>query len=230
LKAILSRGMTRIPKEILIEDLWPEEKPKRAEDNFKTALQRLRISLEPTLLHELGSSYIHLHDNKILLDSDLCQVDINQFLTLIKQGDEMVKRGEEKKALSIFIEALEIYKGDFLREDLYSLWADNKREELRNKYIELLYQTAHLHDRQGSFKKAIECYKKVIEVDPLLEESYQKLMMLYSAKGLYNEALKTYEVCKKVLKKQLKTHPDDSMEAIYNKILEKSNKESKLRG
>jgi len=230
LKAILSRGMTSIPKEILIEDLWPEEKPKRAEDNFKTALQRLRISLEPTLLHELGSSYIHLHDNKILLDSDLCQVDINQFLTLIKQGDEMVKRGEEKKALSIFIEALEIYKGDFLREDLYSLWADNKREELRNKYIELLYQTAHLHDRQGSFKKAIECYKKVIEVDPLLEESYQKLMMLYSAKGLYNEALKTYEVCKKVLKKQLKTHPDDSMEAIYNKILEKSNKESKLRG
>jgi len=134
----------------------------------------------------------------------------------------MVKRGEEKKALSFFIEALEIYKGDFLREDLYSLWADNKREELRNKYIEILYQTAHLHDRQGSFKKAIECYKKVIQTDPLLEESYQKLMTLYSVRGMCSEALTVYEACKKVLKKELKTKPDPMTDAIYNKIFEKT--------
>jgi two-component SAPR family response regulator len=222
LKAILSRGMTTIPKEILMEDLWPGDKPKQAENNFKTTLQRLRISLEPTHPDDFGSSYIHLHDNQILLDKELCQVDINQFLTLIKIGEELEKRGEEKKALSCFTEALEIYKGDFLEEDLYPPWADNKREELRNKYIELLHQTAHLHDRQGSFKKAIDCFKKVIQVDPLLEESYQKLMTLYALKGLTNEALKTYEACKKVLKKELKTKPDTATEAIYNKILEKT--------
>jgi two-component SAPR family response regulator len=214
--------MTTIPKEILIEDLWPEEKPPRAENNLKTTLQRLRTSLEQNISHDFGSSYIHLHDNQILLDQDLCQVDIDQFLSLIKQGEEMEKRGEEKKALSFFTEALEMYKGDFLEEDLYSPWADNKREELRNKYIELLHQTAHLHDRQGSFKKAVDCFKKVIQADPLLEESYQKLMTLYFTKGLTNEALKTYEVCKKVLKKELKTKPDANTDAIYNKILEKT--------
>jgi two-component SAPR family response regulator len=133
----------------------------------------------------------------------------------------MEKGGEEKKALSFFTEALEMYKGDFLKDDLYSPWADNKREELRNKYIELLHQTAHLHDRQGSFKKAIDCFKKVIQADPLLEESYQKLMILYASKGLTNEALKTYEACKKVLKKELNSTPDATTDAIYNKILEK---------
>jgi DNA-binding SARP family transcriptional activator len=112
---------------------------------------------------------------------------------------------------------------------------------LRNKYIELLHQTAHLHDRQGSFKKAIDCFKKVIQADPLLEESYQKLMTLYFAKGLTNEALKTYEACKKVFMKELKTHPDATTDAIYNKILGKiegsqtatpkdSNKKNNLRG
>lgn len=222
LKAIVSRGMTTIPKEILIEDLWPEERPTRAENNFKTALQRLRISLEPTHPHDFGSSYIHLQDNQILLDNELCQVDMNQFLALIKQGEEMEKRGEEKKALSFFTEALETYKGDFLEEELYATWADNKREELKSKYIELLHRTAHLHDRQGSFKKAIDCFKKVIQVDPLLEESYQKLMTLYSAKGLTNEALKTYQACKKVLMKEFKTTPDATTDAIYNKILEKT--------
>jgi len=221
LKAIVSRGMTAIPKEILIEDLWPEEKPGRTENNFKTTLHRLRTTLEPAFSHEFGFFYIHLHDNQIFLDNELCQVDIHRFLTLTKQGEEMEKRGEEKKALSSYEEALEMYQGDFLEEDLYSIWADKKREELRNRYIQLLHQTARLHERQGSSKKAIDCYKKVIQADPILEESYQKLMMLYSAKGLYNEALKTYQACKKVLKKELKTHPDDSTEAIYNKILEK---------
>lgn len=241
LKAILSRGMTAIPKEILIEDLWPEEKTRQGENNLKTTLQRLRMSLEPDLSNEFKSSYVHLHDNQIVLDHELCQVDLNQFLNLIKKGEELEKRGEEKKALSFYTEALEIYKGDFLKEDLYSPWAENKREELRNKYIEILQRIAHLHDRQGSFKKATECYKKVIQADPLLEESYQKLMTLYSSKGLYNEALKTYEACNKVLKKELKANPDAMTDAIYNKILDRigvpqkakpkyPTKKSKLRG
>jgi len=66
-------------------------------------------------------------------------------------------------------------------------------------------------------------------------------MTLYFAKGLTNEALKTYEACKKVLMKELKTHPDATTDAIYNKIFGKiegsqtaktkdSNKKSKMRG
>jgi len=70
-------------------------------------------------------------------------------------------------------------------------------------------------------KKAIECYKKAIRADSLSEESYQKLMTLYSSKGMYNEALRTYEACKKVLKEELKSKPDPMTTALYNKILEK---------
>jgi hypothetical protein len=128
-KDILSQGTASIPKNS--HEPLAEKKPKRAENN--TLLQQLRTSLKK-YLHEFGSSYI-LHDNQTLLDQELCQVDINQFLTLIKKGEEMEKKGEEKKGLSFFTEALELYKGDFIEEDFYSPWADNKREELRNKYI-----------------------------------------------------------------------------------------------
>jgi DNA-binding SARP family transcriptional activator len=80
---------------------------------------------------------------------------------------------------------------------------------------------AGLYERQGVFKKSIDCYKKAIQADPLLEEPYQKLMTFYSNKGLDNEALRIYEDCKKVLKKELKTEPDITTTAIYNKIVEK---------
>jgi DNA-binding SARP family transcriptional activator len=64
--------------------------------------------------------------------------------------------------------------------------------------------------------------KRVIQADPLLEEAYQKLMTFYSTRGVYSEALKVYQSCKKTLKKELKTKPDATTDAIYNKIFEKT--------
>ena len=221
LKTILSYGGERIPKEIIIDELWPEESPRVAERNFKTTLQRLRKSLEPFIDKDFGSSYIHLHDNIVFLDAELCHVDADRFLSLLKMADEKQKKGDEKEAFPLYAEALEIYKGDFLPDEIYAPWADKKREELRVKYIELLNKMARLHERQGALKKAVDCYKKAIQADPLIEESYQKLMSFHSSKGMYNEALRTYEDCKKALKRELKTQPDSTTTGIYKKILEK---------
>jgi LuxR family transcriptional regulator, maltose regulon positive regulatory protein len=221
LKTIISYGDERVPKEIIIDELWPDESPSVAERNFKTTLQRLRKSLEPFILKDFGSSYIHLHDNIVFLDPELCHVDADQFLSLLKTGEDREKRGDMKGALPLYIEAAEIYKGEFLPEELYPPWADKKREELRWKYIELLNKMANLYERQGVMKKAVDCFKKAIQTDPLLEEFYQKLMTFYSNKGMYNNALRTFEECKKALKKGLKSKPDLTTVAIHNKVLEK---------
>ena len=221
LKVIVSHGAKGIPKEALIDQLWPEERPKSAESDFKTTLQRLRKSLEPDINKDFGSSYVHLQDNVVSIDAELCQVDVDLFLLLLRNGEEKEKAGDVKEALLIYNEAIEMYKGDFLAEEFYIPWADRKREELKGKYIEVLGKAAHLHDRKGAVKKAIECYKKAIRADSLLEESCQKLMTLYSSKGMHNEALRTYEACKKALKEELKTKPDPMTTALYKKILEK---------
>ena len=92
---------------------------------------------------------------------------------------------------------------------------------MRAKYIELLNKMAKFHEKQGAMRKAVDCYKKVIQIDPLMEELYQKLMTFYSSKGMYNEALRTYEECKKALKTGLKSKPDLTTVAIHNKVLEK---------
>jgi DNA-binding SARP family transcriptional activator len=221
LKAIVSYGGQRIPKEILIDELWPEERPKAAEKNFKTTLQRLRKSLEPSIHKDFSSSYIHLHDNFVFLDPELCEVDVDQFLSLLKMAEEREKRGDIKGALTFYTEAAEIYKGEFVPDEIYASWADKRREELRLKYIEFLSKMASLYERQGVLKKAADCYKKAIQADPLLEESYQKLMAFYSSKGMYNDALRIYEDCKKALERELETEPDTTTTAIHKKILEK---------
>ena len=149
-------------------------------------------------------------------------MDADRFLSLLKRAEEKQKKGDGKEAFPLYAEALGIYKGDFLPEELYAPLPDKKREELRSKYLELLSKMASLHERQGSLKKAMDCLKKAIQVDPLIEDPYQKLMTFYSSKGMYNEALRTYEDCKKALKRDLSTEPDSTTTAIYKKIKEKT--------
>jgi DNA-binding SARP family transcriptional activator len=221
LEAIISYGGRGVPKEILMDELWPEDKQVAAEKNFKTTLQRLRKSLEPSIHKDFTFSYVHLHDNLVHLDEELCEVDAERFLLLLRMAEEKEKKAETKSALSLYTEAMDIYKGDFLPDELYAPWADKKREELKRKFIELLNRVARLYERQGAIRKAIDCYNRAIQEDPLMEEAYQKLMTFYSSKGMYNDALKIYQSCKKLLKTELKTKPDSTTNAIYKQILEK---------
>jgi DNA-binding SARP family transcriptional activator len=220
LKAIVSHKNHNIPKDFLMEFIWPEE-PQQEEKKFKTTLQRLRKSLEPGIDKEFSSSYIHLHDNSISLDPELCQIDADLFLSSIKKGEEKEREKDLRVALSFYADAAELYKGDFLIEEHYNQWVDEKREELKEKYLDLLTRMAKLYGKQGATAKAMVCHKKAIQADPILEASYQSLMALYANMGMNNEALRVYEDCKKALQAGLDSNPDPMTTALYKKILEK---------
>jgi len=221
LKAIIAYGGQKIPKDLLIEELWPEERPKAAEMAFDITLHRLRKALEPKMKRDFGSSYIHLKDGLVSLDQELCKLDVDEFLSFLKKGEEKEKEGDIKDALSFYVEATDQYRGDFLLEDLYCQWIEVKREELRAKYIDLLYKIGEFYERQGALRKAISFYRRAVQKDPLLEEAYQRLMVLHSQQKKRNEAIRVYEECKKALWDELQAEPDEVTVALYNKILQR---------
>jgi len=218
LKALLARGSTRVPQDLLIEDLWPEASPKEGERRFKVNLHRLRKTLEPRLDKTLGSSYLHLQANFLSLDNEIC-VDLEDFLTLCQEGERLESQGRVKQAQSCFQQAVDLYGGDFLAEERYHSWVERKRVELQSRYLEVLKRLARLHERRGHLRKAIKCYKQVIHTDPLAESAYQKLMLLYDQRGMRTAALRVYKHCQKVLREGLDAQPDQATTAIYRKIL-----------
>ena len=222
LKAIIAHGSRRVHEDLLIEDLWPEGEYDAEGMNFKVTLHRLRKTLEPTMDKSHGSSYIHLKENLVSLDEELCDVDVDKFLSLLKQGELKEREGDTKSALCVYENLMEQYRWEFLPEDIYPSWAQAKREELKGKYCRLLSKMAKIYERKGALTKAIAGYQKAILVDPCLEEAYQQLMLLYSQRGMANRALRVYDECKKALRHGLETDPDELTVALYKKILEKS--------
>ncbi len=206
-------------KDVLLEDLWPEANPGGADKNFKVNLHRLRKALEPDLDKTFGSSYIHLKGNLVSLDAELCDLDVEKFLALVKEGEKKEAQGQVKEAILLYKEAVASYGGDFLPEELYSSWAAAKREELRETCLELLHRLGGLYEKQGALTRAIDCYKRLVRSDLLDEPACQRLMLLYAQKGRRSAALKVYQDCCLALKKELNTEPDKATAAIHQKIL-----------
>jgi DNA-binding SARP family transcriptional activator len=219
LKIIVARGSKNIPRDCIIEELWPEVSSDAGDKRFKVALHRLRKSLEPGMDKEFGSSYIHLTDNLVSLDDDLCTVDVDLFTSLVRKGSIDKKAGKLREAAKSFQEAVDMYKDDFLAQDLYSDWAKQRRTELHNQYIKILLELGRIYEDRGAVFKAISCYKKAIESDPLLESAYQQLIVLYSAKGKTNQALQTYEKLKQALQTEIQSEPEPFSKKLYEKLI-----------
>ncbi len=229
LKAIVTHGLKGVPKDVLMEDLWPEASPDLTEKNFKVNLHRLRKVLEPSMDKAFGSSYVHLKANLVFLDPELCQVDVEEFLALCKNGEKKEEQGEIKAAIAFYKQAVELYGGDFLPEELYHPWVEEKREELRGRFLDLLFRLARLYEGQGSLLKAIDCYQRTVQADPLAEPAYRRLMLLFAQRGMRNTALRAYQECKQSLKEALDTEPDEATTATYRKILESTQRPGKTK-
>lgn len=222
LKAIIAHRSHGVPKDVLIEALWPEVSPVSGERNFKVILHRLRKTLEPDMNKDFGSSYIHLRANLVSLDEELCRVDIDDFASLCRRGEQKREEGDIKSAVELFKQALELYSGDFLSEDLYASWAEPKRCELRERQISLLFEVGELLEKQGNLKTAHDYFRRVLTMDPTLEPAYQRLIVNYSNRGMRNAALKTYADCVQILRDELNTGPDPLTTSLYKKVLQTS--------
>ena len=220
LKALVARGARQTPREALMEDLWPESNAQSAEKNFKVTLHRLRKTLEPEMDQSFGSSYLHLRDNLLYLDKDLCSIDIEDFFSFAENGQKEEAEENFKEALTWYDKAVKLYRGDFLEADLYLPWVETKRETFRRRYTGILSKMASLWERQGKAKKAIECWQRIIQVEPFIEEACQKMMLLYAKRGMRSAALKIYTEYKKQLKAEIDVEPDEVTTSIYRQIAE----------
>jgi LuxR family maltose regulon positive regulatory protein len=150
----------------------------------------------------------------------LCQVDAFQFIALCQQGEKAEQTGDPRNAAALYQQAVALYEGDFLSEELYHDWVETRREELRDRYLQVLSRLAKLHEDRGSLVKATDCYAKIVQADPLAEAACRRLMQLYSQRGLRNAALRVYEECRKSLQEMLNTEPEEVTTAVYRKVLE----------
>lgn len=210
LQALIARGGRQIAIPGLMASLWPDSESRGGRNAFDATLSRLRRMLS----HE---DAVLIDDGRVRLNDAVCWVDVWSFERLLSkmQGD-LVNTGKPVCAhlLAQTETLLRLYHGDFLEREECRPWFLPRRERLRNRLGSLLADITSRLEAEQRWRQAAEFYRRAIEIEPLAETNYRRLMVCLQQSGETAEALRVYGRCCEVLMSRLGATPSSETEAI----------------
>jgi TolB-like protein len=198
------RGQSR---EKLAELLWGNSAEEQARANLRQALSSIRRALNGD-----GAAYLVTDRDQISLAGPDIDLDVVLFEHLAAEATpDALKR------------AAALYKGDLLegfslKENSFETWARAERERLRHLASNVLTNLMAHCDEVGDTDRCVETAARLLTLDPLREAAHRTLMRAYAAQGRHASALKQFEACRDILKRELGVEPEPETVAFYRDI------------
>ena len=212
LKAIIAQGGREVSTSRLTMLLWPDVDGDKATGSFDTTLHRLRKVLG-------DDRVLVLKDGKLSLDANFCRVDVWALERLLGSTKHIMRDAINASQISLMERLTEsllgLYQEHFLANEEATSWSVSMRERLRNKFIHHLIEIGRFWESQGRWDQAIECYRKGIDVDDLVEVFYQRLMHCYLRTNRLSEGMAIYRRCCQTLSVILSLQPEPETESLY---------------
>jgi len=189
--------------------LWGDGSQSGARSRLRETLFALRQTLAPA-----DPPCLALTGETIALNAESVDVDAVAFERLARAGDA-----------GSLAQAVELYRGDFLagfafQGTLFENWLMAERERLRELALEALAKLlAHQQRGAGDTEGALQTALRLIALDPLQEPVHRCLMRLYSELGRRGAALQQYQLCERMLRRELGVPPEEETKQLYREIL-----------
>jgi DNA-binding SARP family transcriptional activator len=200
----------RVSREKIASLLWSSTGPDQARQSLRQTLSTLRKELT----NVAADDKLLIEESDLLgLNESLVECDAAAFETLVATGTE--------EALA---KATELYRGDFLdgftiNEERFDQWVLGERDRLHRMALRGHMALIEMQSRRGAIDDAIATGQRSLRIDILQEPVHRALMRLYVQSNDLVNALQQYELCAKVLKRELRVDPDAETKAVHRDIV-----------
>jgi LuxR family maltose regulon positive regulatory protein len=208
---ILDRGKAR--KEDIGLAFWPDFSSGKISSNFHATLWRVRQALgfKEAILFE--------NDQYSLHPSIQVWYDVGEFESLLKRAAQQgIAKREQVETIK---QALDLYQQPYL-QDIFMDWADQRRDELRNLYLDGLLELATTENSGKHYRAAKQLYEKVLALDPYRDEVHLALMKCLALSGAPSAAIMHFKDYRAMLRKDLNAEPLPELQAYYNQLAVKA--------
>lgn len=221
LKHLLANRARPVSQDHLMGWLWPESNLKKARWSLNSAVHGLRKLLADCPSSPSGASYVLLEEGYYRLGPDVrVATDVEEFDGQYERGRRFESGGRLEEATAEYERAVEVYRGDYLLEDLYEDWTMVERERLANAYVDVLDRIAANYMETGRLRESIGACYRALEKDRCHEDSHRLLMGCYARMGQRDRALRQYRLCERVLDQEYGTSPSPETRSLYRTLLE----------
>jgi TolB-like protein/Tfp pilus assembly protein PilF/DNA-binding winged helix-turn-helix (wHTH) protein len=188
----LQRGRP-IPREQLADLLWGRSAGEQARKSLRQCLMVVRSALKAS-----GTDALTAEGDSISLATDgYIAVDATRF--------EALSASKEKDDLEA---AVALYRDEFLAglqvaSQPFDEWVLLQRRRLASAMSDALHRLATAREQAGDAESASETAERLTEFDPLREDGHRLLMRALATAGRRSAALKQYDRCVELLKREL---------------------------
>lgn len=195
----------------LVELLWPDDPPARANLAVSALISKLRRLLART---GLGADAVARAFNcyQLKLPTD-AWVDAEAAMESLHEAEGALRSGNELRAYGPAVVAAAILRRPFMPGE-YGNWVEARREKFRAALVRVLDCLVKVHDWNGEPTLAIAAAEEAVALEPYRESGYRNLVALHISAGNRVEARLTYERCQELFARELGTKPSPEIEQL----------------
>jgi DNA-binding SARP family transcriptional activator len=207
LLALLALNVGRpTPRELLADQLWPEEDVLTVRGRFRQALSTVRCILEPP--GTPSGSVLVADRTDVRLNPAAVTVDVEAFESELR----MALSANEAEACALLRQAVDRYVGELL-PGYYEEPILIARDRLAEANQSALCRLARILLTSGELEDGLVYARRAVAANPLREDAQLALMQLYAASGRAAEALQQFRAFERILHEELDTAPSADLQA-----------------
>ncbi|WP_158647575.1 BTAD domain-containing putative transcriptional regulator [Actinoplanes sp. ATCC 53533] len=212
---LLAHRRAPVPRDVLIEALWPGTAPAAARNSLHVALSHVRQALRTA---HPRAAIERRFDTYRIADAVAVWTDIERFERHRAAGALAERRGDQVAARHDQEAACQLYGGDFLADEPYVEWAAPIRDGLRLDVIDVQGRLVERYLADGAYGPAAVLARRLLEIDPCNEAVHRRLMTCYAAAGQRHLALSQYHRLVELLWTALRVRPSSRTTALFEEL------------
>ncbi len=199
------------PRDMLAEELWPDETPDTLRERFRQTLSMLRRELEP---EGVSSGSVLMADRStVRLKPTAFVTDVAEFETSCR----LAKEQTPARQIELLQQAAHLYQGELL-PGFYEDWILTEREHLVERHRQAMSRLINAYAALGQFEAALETARRAVASDPLREESRCALIRVFAQAGRSSDARRQYEEWEHLLRVEMDAEPSDATKALMEQV------------
>ena len=217
LEYLISYRFRCIPQDELFDLLYGEDKSSTPDGALKTLVHRAREALSKLGLADGKEIILKCAGGYRWNPAIALELDTERFEGLLR--DASLSTADAEKQLGLRLEALKLYRGDFLPEASADIWAMSTNTYFHYRYMTAVNETLETLIGRKRYDEAMSVAERAIALDPYTESLYFNLILALINTNRLQAAREQYESMERLFYGEFGAAPSNEMQAVYKQLL-----------
>ena len=205
--------------DLILEELWADEPPRRVRSTLQTYVYQLRRCIEQNGLGPDGEALLVTRPSGYVFRIEPMQTDVYEFEHLYGLGRGAMEAGRFGEAADLLEAAVSLWSGPPLASincgpvlTAYAVGLAERRRNTQHLLIEARIAC-------GEHREAIGELRSLVATNPLDEGLHAQLMRVLALSGRRSDAMSTYRELRARLSSELGIEPSDELQTLHHEVL-----------